>query len=281
VVSAAADHVVIEGPGVTAQWNYDGRGFRFRSYQRFDEPSAATVPFTCGYRPGDAGQAGCWAEAIRLSPDCGVYGGGESYQGPNLRGRTRRLRNTEVDRAAGRDTAYLNVPLLWSDAGWGLLVNTGRPVQADIGATHSEALLLEIPGDELDLIMFSGDAPTILRRYQELTGRPRRLPDWAFGVWMSRSSYFTAAEMAAVADDLAAAECPVDVMHTDEWLEEIVLNTSAWSTPGPDALPVGLDRPTVPTRDPNQCVDQSVSGRRQRPGRLGDHPRLHHRRRTR
>jgi alpha-D-xyloside xylohydrolase len=231
VVSAAEDHVVIEGPAVSACWDRDGRGFRFGSYQRFDEPSADTVPVTCGYRPGDAKQPGCWAEAIRLSPDCGVYGGGESYQGPNLRGRTRRLRNTEVDRAAGRDTAYLNVPLLWSDAGWGLLVNTGSPVKADIAATHSEALLLEIPGDELDLIMFSGDAPTILRRYHELTGRPRRLPDWAFGVWMSRSSYFTAAEMVAVADDLAAADCPVDVMHTDEWLEEIVLNTSAWSTP--------------------------------------------------
>jgi alpha-D-xyloside xylohydrolase len=98
--------------------------------------------------------------------------------------------------------------------------------------------------------MFSGDAATILRRYHELTGRPRRLPDWAFGVWMSRSSYFTAAEMVAVADDLAAAECPVDVMHTDEWLEEIVLNTSAWSTPP--------DRTRYPSGWTNQLSQRGI-----------------------
>jgi alpha-glucosidase (family GH31 glycosyl hydrolase) len=198
--------------------------------ERFREPAANTVPITSGHGPNSGAEAGAWTEVVRLASDAAVYGGGESYQGPNLRGRSLHMRNTEVNRAAGRNSAYLNVPLLWSDAGWGLLINTGAPVTADIGATHSEAMSVEVVGDQLDMLILLGDARTILRRYHELTGLPRRLPDWAFGVWMSRSSYFTADEMVTVADDLAAAECPVDVMHTDEWLEDVVLDTSAWSS---------------------------------------------------
>lgn len=228
-VTDTDEGVRITGPGVQMLWKHDGSGLRFGAYERFEEPSAATAPVTSGYEAAADGGPSRWTEVIKLSPDSAVYGGGESYQGPNLRGRIRRLRNTEVNRAAGRNTAYLNVPLLWSDAGWGLLVNTGAPLTADVAATHSEALSIEILGDELDLILFSGDAPTILRRYAQLTGLPRRLPSWAFGVWMSRSSYFTAAEMISVADELIAADCPVDVMHTDEWLQDVVLDVSAWS----------------------------------------------------
>lgn len=230
----AGGAVHIAGDGVDVVWRDDGRGFTFGAYQRFDEPSGAGPPFVSGYRPaGGDGSGPSWREIVQLSPDCGVYGGGESYQGINLRGRTRRLRNTEIDRAAGRDTAYLNVPLLWTDAGWGVFVNAGSVITADIAATHSEAMCLDVDGDELDLFVITGDAPTILARYTQLTGRQRMFPDWAFGVWMSRSSYFSADEMVTVAEELRAADCPVDVMHVDEWLDEVVLDTPAW-TSGPD-----------------------------------------------
>lgn len=238
-----ADGVRITGDGVSAHWAADGQGFTCGAYARHSEPLAATVPFASGYRPGDGDRPAGWVETVRLGPDAAVFGGGESYQGLDLRGRTRRLRNTEVDRAAGRDTAYLNVPLLWSDAGWGLFLHTGAVVDADLGATHSEAARVEVDGDRLDLFVITGDAPTILRRYHALTGLPRHLPDWAFGVWMSRSSYFTADETVSVVDELRAAGCPVDVLHVDEWLDETVLDQAAWSA-GPDRrrFPAGWTR---------------------------------------
>jgi hypothetical protein len=49
------------------------------------------------------------------------------------------------------------VPLLWSDAGWGVLVHTGGPVRADLGATHAETVAIAIDGDELDLFLLAGD----------------------------------------------------------------------------------------------------------------------------
>jgi alpha-D-xyloside xylohydrolase len=226
------DAVQIHGEQVDAVW-HDGGGFSFGAFRRFDEPSGGGPPFVSGYRPAADDGGPCWTEIVQLAPDCGVYGGGESYQGINLRGRTRRLRNTEIDRAAGRNTAYLNVPLLWTDAGWGVFVNSGATVTADIAATHSEAMRIDVDDDELDVFVIAGDPPTILRRYGQLTGPQRMLPDWAFGVWMSRSSYFTADEMVSVADELSAADCPADVMHVDEWLDQVVLDTPAWTT-GPD-----------------------------------------------
>ncbi|GAA4693265.1 hypothetical protein GCM10023215_33110 [Pseudonocardia yuanmonensis] len=232
-LTAVEGGVRIAGPEVEAVWSADGQGLRCGGFARFSEPAAETVPFAAGRRPATGERPAGWVETVHLGPDAGVYGGGESYQGIDLRGRFRRMRNTEVDRAAGRDTAYLNVPLLWSDRGWGLFVHTGAVVDADLGATHAEAARIDVDGEGLDLFVLTGDAPAILRRYHALTGLPRPLPEWALGTWMSRSSYFTAGEMVATADELAAAGSPPVLMHVDEWLGEVVLDTSAWSA-GPD-----------------------------------------------
>ncbi|NYI07188.1 glycoside hydrolase family 31 protein [Allostreptomyces psammosilenae] len=254
-LTVTGEGVEITGPGVRAVWERGGpaqaepgggpaQGLRFGPFRRFSEPGAATVPFSAGYRPAGDGRPAGWVETIHLAPDAAVYGGGESYQGIDLRGRHRMLRNTEENRAAGRDSAYLNVPLLWSDAGWGLFVHTGCPVEADIGATHSEAVRVQVDGDALDLFLLTGDAPTLLGRYLALTGRPGDLPDWAYGVWMSRSSYFTAEEVVRTVDELRAAGCPVDVVHVDEWMEESVLDDASWNA-GPDRarFPAGWTGP--------------------------------------
>lgn len=245
----------ITGPGVRAVWQAgrpadraDSLGapqdLRFGSFRRFSEPEGDTVPFHAGFLPATADEPAGWVETIHLAPDVAVYGGGESYQGIDLRGRHRRLRNVEENRAAGRDSAYLNVPLLWSDAGWGMFVHAAGPVEADLGATHAEAARVEVSGDELDLFLLTGDAPTILRRYHALTGRPTPMPEWAYGVWMSRSSYFTADEVVRTVAELAAADCPVDVVHVDEWLDQVVLRDASWST-GPDRsrFPAGWTGP--------------------------------------
>ncbi|UED87290.1 glycoside hydrolase family 31 protein [Streptomyces profundus] len=237
-LTRTADGVEITGPEVRAIWDTGGeeggpdivQGLRFGAFRRFATPDADTVPYRAGYRPAANGRPAGWLETVHLAPGAAVYGGGESYQGIDLRGRLRRMRNTEQNRDGGRDSAYLNIPLLWSDAGWGLFAHTGAQVDADVGATHSEAGCIRIDGEDLDLFLINGDAPTILARYLALTGRPRTLPDWAFGVWMSRSSYFTADEVVETVDELLRAGCPVDVIHVDEWLDESVLADAAWYT---------------------------------------------------
>lgn len=231
--------VSISGPGVEARWGRDGRLFQVGGFRRFADPPS-TAPFSGGRRLDERGRPVGWVETAQLAPGAGIYGGGASHQGPNLRGRRRLLRNATADHAAGGQDAHLNVPLLWSDAGWGLFFHTGAAVDCDLGQTHAEFARFEVDGPELDLFVLTGDAPTILRRYLALTGMPGTLPDWAYGVWMGRSTYRGEGEVAEAVEELRAADCPVDVVHVDEWLDEPVPRTGT----GPDRrrFPAGWAR---------------------------------------
>ncbi|MGI8794388.1 MAG: TIM-barrel domain-containing protein [Acidimicrobiales bacterium] len=178
------------------------------------------------------GEHAGWMETVSLAPGSGVYGGGESFQGPDLRGRVRRLVNAETHGASGLDFSYLNVPLFWSDAGWGVFVHTGGPVRADLGATHSEVAAVATEDVTLDMFIIAGATPAeILARYLSLTGLPGAMPPWAFGVWSSRCSYLSEAELHEVVDGYRDADCPVDVVHVDAWVEGNVIEDLAcnWS----------------------------------------------------
>jgi len=212
-VAAVDGGVRIAGEGVDAVW--DGRGLRAGA---FSQPMHASLLGRGAVRSGPAAGGG-WLVTAALTPEASVFGGGESFQGPDLRGRVRRLRNAEVHGAAGGDVSYLNVPFLWSDAGWGLFVHTGAPSRIDVGATHTDALAWHVEDEALDVFVIVGDGLDIIRRYLAVTGHPGRFPDWALGVWTSRCSYLSEAEIHEVLDGYERAECPVDVVHVDAWVE--------------------------------------------------------------
>lgn len=218
--------ISVTGSGVEAAWSADA-AFTFGPYRRASavrwphDPAPDLGPLA-GRILGPDGPAG-FLEAVHLAPDAAVYGGGESFQGPDLRGRTRRLFNMDPILASGFDASYLNVPFFWSDAGWGLLVHSGAPVRADIAATYSEAAAVAVEGPELDLFMFAGDAPAILSGYHQVTGLPGAFPSWALGTWTSRCSYLNAEEIDSVLDGYEQADCPVDVVHVDAWAEGVLM----------------------------------------------------------
>ncbi|HVE91172.1 MAG TPA: TIM-barrel domain-containing protein [Actinomycetota bacterium] len=204
----------IAGPEVDALWSPDG-SLRLGTFSR--APVEALVSAQVPGAGRLSGRVG-WLETAHLTPDAQVYGGGESFQGPDLRGRIRRMHNREAMGGHGLDIAHLNVPLLWSDAGWGIFVHSGGPVSADLGATHADAAAFVTEDEVLDVFYIQGDARQILRRYHSLTGLPGALPRWALGVWTSRCSYTSAAEIEAEVDSYRAAGCPVDVVHVDAWV---------------------------------------------------------------
>lgn len=173
-----------------------------------------------GLRPGAIVKDGTvqgWIQRFALPHDSGVFGGGESVQGPQLRGRTRVLRNVETSGFTAYDRAYLNVPFFWSPAGWGLFIHTGSAVMADIGHTVEDVLSIRTTGECLDLFFIEGSAVEVLQRFHHLTGRPGSVPAWALGTWMSRCSYFSEAEIHSVLDDAEAAGCRIDVINVDAW----------------------------------------------------------------
>jgi alpha-D-xyloside xylohydrolase len=220
--------------GVDATWGHDG-SFAVGTLRR--APKATHV------RAGRLSPG--WIEAVELGPNDRLFGTGEAPNGPELRGRTRQLINRETHGTAGFDWTYLNVPFVWSDAGWGLFAKTGGPAVADMGATHAEVASLAIDDEDLDLFVIVGDGPTdVLARYLALTGLPRRFPEWALGVWSSRCSYLSEDELHEVVRGYRDADCPVDVVHVDAWVEGNVIAelTCNW-TIDRDRFPLGwVDR---------------------------------------
>ena len=212
--------VAIQGAGVDATWT--PQGLRLGAY------GGAPV-FASGPLVEDGAVVG-FVETTALAPDARVYGGGEVFAGPDLRGRIRRGVNVECHGAAGLDLSYLTVPFFWSDAGWGLYAHTGAPVVADLGATHAEVAAVAVDGPGLDLFVLTGDPVTLLRRYLSVTGLPGRFPEWALGVWTSRCSYLSAAELDDVVAGFEQADCPLDVVHVDAWVKGNVIKdlTCSW-----------------------------------------------------
>lgn len=222
-LAEGAGAIRVDGAGVTGEWATEGGGLAVGPWCRAAGAEALTGTIGGAGRLVEDGRPVGWVETARLGPDSAVYGSGESFQGPGLRGRIRRIVNVETHGASGLDASYLNVPFFWSDDGWGLFAHSAGPVRADLGATHADAAALALEGDELDLFVVAGDAPTLLRRYLACTGHPGALPEWAFGVWTSRCSYLSEKEIHAVLDEYEAAGCPVDVVHVDAWVAGNVL----------------------------------------------------------
>lgn len=177
----------------------------------------------------DGTQAG-WLVAGGLSPAAEVYGTGESFHGPALRGRLLRLVNLETDGIGGLDNSYLNVPFVWTDDGWGIFVHAGAPLLADLAHAHGETLALQGEMTVLDAFIFVGSAPEILSAYHTVTGLPGSFPDWGLGVWTSRCSYLNAAEVRTVIEEYKTAGCPIDVVHIDAWGEGNLMHelTTPW-----------------------------------------------------
>lgn len=208
---------------------FTGAELRVGAYRRGGEVAVIGKGLMKAGRLHDStGAPAGWLETVALAPGAGVYGGGESFQGPDLRGRVRRLVNAETHGVSGLDFSYLNVPFFWSEEGWGLFVHTGGPVRADLGATHSEVAAVATEDDVLDLFVIAAAGPAeLLQRYLAVTGRPGGMPAWALGVWSSRCSYLSEDELQLIVDGYASADCPVDVVHVDAWVAGNVIEDLA------------------------------------------------------
>jgi len=173
-----------------------------------------------------------------------LYGLGERFMGLDRRGQAVRLWQAN---AAGNTwpEAYKNVPFLVSTAGWGHFVNAARPVTYHLGDRSHVHWTLHVQDRLLDAFLIAGPRiADVLPRYTALTGAPAVPPLWSFGLWMSRMSYRSQAEVEEVARRLRAEEVPCDVLHVDtDWFATAWVNDLEFSPerfPDPAGLVAGL-----------------------------------------
>jgi alpha-D-xyloside xylohydrolase len=120
-----------------------------------------------------------------LTHDEHLYGLGERFVRFDQRGRRVCVWNTDAWGTA-TDASYKGAPIVFSSVGYAIFLNTGAPLEADLGATSAATATLTIEEGALDCFIFLGaDLRAILGDYTALTGRMSRLPRWAFGLWTS------------------------------------------------------------------------------------------------
>lgn len=154
-----------------------------------------------------------------LSPGEKLVGGGESFS--RLDKRAQKLVLCTSDALGVENPAqYKPVPFFLSSRGYGVFFHTSAPLTADLGATHFSQSTVSLGDDAVDLFVFLGSPKEVLAAYTDLVGRPPLPPLWSFGLWMSRITYSSEAEVRDVAAKLREHRIPCDVIHLDTgWFE--------------------------------------------------------------
>jgi len=80
-------------------------------------------------------------------------------------------------------TSYIPIPVLLSNQGWGVLMNTTWRNTIDVGKADPDRITCSAPRSHLDYYLFCGsDYRGLLDVYTSFSGRPALLPIWGYGL---------------------------------------------------------------------------------------------------
>lgn len=79
--------------------------------------------------------------------------------------------------------SYIPIPMAFSSKDWGILMNTTWRNFIDVGKAKPDVMTFSAPQSGADFYIFAGKGmPALLDTYTTLTGRPKLLPIWAYGL---------------------------------------------------------------------------------------------------
>ncbi|MFA7172219.1 MAG: TIM-barrel domain-containing protein [Kiritimatiellia bacterium] len=119
-------------------------------------------------------------------------------------------------------TSYIPVPMILSNKGWGMLMNTTWRNKFDVGKTDPDALICTAPRSDLDYYIFCGpDYRSLLNTYTSFTGRPALLPVWGYGFTYVCNENIDAFNLVNEALEFRRQEMPCDVIGLEPgWMEK-------------------------------------------------------------
>ncbi|ROO85693.1 alpha-D-xyloside xylohydrolase [Actinocorallia herbida] len=171
-------------------------------------------------------------EQLDLSVGAHVYGLGERF-GPLVKnGQTVDVWN--ADGGTASEQAYKNVPFVLTDDGYGIFVAHPGHVSFEVASENVSRLQFSVQGESLEYYVIYGPTPKdVLRKYTALTGRPPRLPDWSFGLWLSTSftTSYDEDTVTSFIDGMAERDIPLSVFHFDcFWMKEFQWCDFTWDS---------------------------------------------------
>jgi alpha-D-xyloside xylohydrolase len=170
-----------------------------------------------------------------------VYGLGEHFTPFVKNGQVIDIWNEDGGTAS--EQAYKNIPFYMTNRGYGVFINHTGKVSLEIGTEVVDKVQISVPGEELEIFFIYGPTPReIIKRYTDFLGKPARVPEWSFGLWLSTSftTNYDEATVNSFLDGMAEREIPVSTFHFDcFWMKEFSWSDFEWdSNVFPD--PAGL-----------------------------------------
>ena len=170
-----------------------------------------------------------------------VYGLGEHFTPFVKNGQVIEIWNEDGGTAS--EQAYKNIPFYLTNRGYGIFINHTGKVSLEIGTEVVDKVQISVPGEELEIFFIYGTNPReIIKRYTDFLGKPAKVPDWSFGLWLSTSftTNYDEATVNSFLDGMAEREIPVSAFHFDcFWMKELSWSDFEWdSAVFPD--PAGL-----------------------------------------
>jgi sulfoquinovosidase len=110
-----------------------------------------------------------------------VIGFGEQFVALDQRGREFDVWSDDL-LAGGPRSTYWPAPVFFTSSGRGCIVDTKLPCHVVV---DRDAVTVEVPGDGVEVVMLDGDLRSMVAHATGVLGRPPRVPDWTFGVWIN------------------------------------------------------------------------------------------------
>jgi alpha-glucosidase (family GH31 glycosyl hydrolase) len=156
--------------------------------------------------------------ALTLShPPCGIYGLGERYNALDQAGNRvdQFVYNQYKDQGL---RTYIPMPVFYTDAGFGLHIDTTSYSWFDFSNPGETRLGVEAGSISLDL--FDGSVSEQIAQFMTATGEPANVPSWALGPWMSSNNWDSDAEVRNQVALTNAHGIPATVLVIEAWSDE-------------------------------------------------------------
>jgi AraC-like DNA-binding protein len=179
-----------------------------------DDTQVDTVGFDEAGTANDAPEDGFEAQ-FALAAKERIYGLGDQHDTPLMK------RGCKIAICFRGNVVNCPVPLLLSSEGWGLLMDTDREHEFDIGCSSPDCVRVVGKRGELAFYMFAnGSLAELLNKYAELTGPAALLPVWAYGLAFNCNQQTTARDMIEDALKFRREGIPCDVIGLEPtWMD--------------------------------------------------------------
>ena len=204
--------------------------------------------------------------SVHTDVDEPLYGLGERFSEPGLRGREWDVRVYEEYKEQGRRT-YLPVPFFLSPRAWGVWLQSDAPSRIDARAPE---VVVDVDAPESDSAalvahLIVADSPyEVTAAFVALTGDIALPPRWAFGPWMSANTWNDQGSAMAAVRRTHAEDVPATVLVIEAWSDEATFYTfndaSYDPVPGGEGLRLSDMRFGGRWPDPKAMIDECHEG---------------------